>query len=239
MKQRHRLTAVLVTAVIAVSATAVVAPTEARADSTYCGFEITGVQPGQDWKQAFDEEAQLFYDSHLGNLNDRYFGWPKDTFCQAAWWAIENGAEGLVVGAIGAVVAGRALSPAEKWAFELGYEHATSESSTPASIPAVGPSTVEGVVEDTYYWGTWAYTDPNPPEWSPKWRPPANAARWIDAGQSVTAVCQRQAAGYRVHFDDGAVQIWNRWVRLVDGSWVRTAVMAIGSGNGDLGLPGC
>ena len=90
------------------------------------------------------------------------------------------------------------------------------------------PPTATATIQDYYYGGTWARSDPNNGTWYKKDRQPPNGAYWMNNGTNQTVNCTRSAASYQVRFEapapDGHYETWYWWVRMTDGNWFPVAV---------------
>lgn len=94
-------------------------------------------------------------------------------------------------------------------------------------------------IEDYFYGGTWARTDPNDGGWFRQNNRPANAAYWYPNGLGVGVDCARAAANYVVTWADGHKETWNTWFHVTDGKWYPSAATHEINANGFFGLPSC
>lgn len=106
--------------------------------------------------------------------------------------------------------------------------------------PPPTPAAPGFTIEDVFYGGTWARTDPDDNFWHGRDDPPTNAAYWYPNGLGVAVECATPAAGYSVSFDDGRpTTTWWWWARVTDGKYVPVATLQGTSENGPQGLPTC
>lgn len=114
---------------------------------------------------------------------------------------------------------------------------------TPAPPPSTAPAPPPGVVgfhiEDDYYGGTWARTDPNDGTWHTRSDPPANGAYWYPNGLGVGVDCARSAAPYIVRYADGHYQTWTWWLHVTDGKWYPAAATQEIFTDGNPGVADC
>jgi hypothetical protein len=117
----------------------------------------------------------------------------------------------------------------------------TSPPSTPPPTPTTTPAppSTEGfTIDDSFYGGTWARTDPNDGTWYAHSQPPPNAAYWYPNGLGVAVDCVREAAPYdAVVYDQH--QTWYWWAHVTDGKWVPVVVFSTVWSDGDQGLAHC
>jgi hypothetical protein len=113
----------------------------------------------------------------------------------------------------------------------------THKQTTPP--PPAPPATMGFHIEDDYYGGTWARTDPNDGTWHTHGNPPANGAYWYPNGLGVAVDCARSAAGYVVRYSDGHTQTWTWWLHVTDGKWYPAAATQEIFNDGNPGLATC
>jgi hypothetical protein len=95
-------------------------------------------------------------------------------------------------------------------------------------------------IEDAFYGGTWARTDPCDGTWHAEGDQPANAAYWYDNGLGLGVDCARTGAAYNVRWRDGRPdETWDTWFHVTDGKWFRSAAARETTDNSFYGLPAC
>jgi len=104
---------------------------------------------------------------------------------------------------------------------------------------AGGPGRAGFHVQDIFYGGTWARTDPCTGAWSPRSVRPANGAYWYPNGLGVGVDCARTGALYTVRFADGHSETWATWFHVTDGKWFPSAAARETLHDGFHGLPAC
>lgn len=111
----------------------------------------------------------------------------------------------------------------------------------PPPPPPVGPPPpVRGYhIQDDYFLGTWARTDPDSGTWYSKANKPPNGVYWYPNGLGIGVDCGRTAANYVVRFGDGHTETWNSWFHVTDGKWYPSAATTEIFTNGLHGLPTC
>ncbi|HEX8084519.1 MAG TPA: hypothetical protein VF529_09535 [Solirubrobacteraceae bacterium] len=102
-----------------------------------------------------------------------------------------------------------------------------------------GPGNAGFHIQDIFYGGTWARTDPCDGTWHPKSNPPANGAYWYPNGLGVGVDCARTGAAYTVRWADGHTETWNTWFHVTDGKWFPSAAAQETTNNSFYGLPAC
>jgi hypothetical protein len=112
------------------------------------------------------------------------------------------------------------------------------ETTTTTTTTTTPPTTQGFVIEDSYYGGTWARTDPDNGTWYPHDSPPPNGAYWYPNGLSVAVNCTEQGASY-VAIVNGQQQTWSWWAHVTDGKWVPVVVFSTVWSDGSQGLPSC
>jgi hypothetical protein len=99
------------------------------------------------------------------------------------------------------------------------------------------PPTQVVTIADAYLGGTWARDGSGyGGTWGSSGSRPPGGVRWIGNGSNITINCTRRDAGYTVQIAGGTTQTWYWWVRLTDGTWVRSA--ALQQQNNDGPFPG-
>jgi hypothetical protein len=136
------------------------------------------------------------------------------------------------------VAAGSAVVNTDRFAINTVPEMVGSNAiCTPPPPP---PPTTWGVhIEDDYFGGTWARTDPNDGTWYNGGTRPPNGAHWYPNGLGVAVDCARSAASYVVHYFDGHTETWNTWFHVTDGKWYPSAATQEVFVNLFYGLPAC
>jgi hypothetical protein len=104
---------------------------------------------------------------------------------------------------------------------------------------AGGPGRASFHVQDIFYGGTWARTDPCTGAWFTQSARPANGAYWYPNGLGVGVDCARTGAAYTVRFADGHSETWATWFHVTDGKWFPSAAARETFHDGFYGLPAC
>lgn len=94
-------------------------------------------------------------------------------------------------------------------------------------------------IEDDYYGGTWARTDPDNGTWYRQSTRPPNGAYWYPNWLGVAVDCARSAAGYVVRYADGHTQTWTWWLHVTDGKWYPAAATQEIFVDGNRGVTTC
>jgi hypothetical protein len=115
----------------------------------------------------------------------------------------------------------------------------TSTTTTSTTAPAGTQSVVGFTIEDDYFGGTWARTDPNNGTWYPRSARPPNGAYFYPNGLGVGVNCAVTGASYVVHFGNGTTQTWSTWFHVTDGKYFPAAAALQVNSDGFQGLPSC
>jgi hypothetical protein len=110
---------------------------------------------------------------------------------------------------------------------------------TPAPPVETPAPPVGATIEDAFYGGTWARTDPADGSWHTQGDRPNNAAYWFPNGLGVAIDCVTQGGAYNVRFDDGRKEVWMWWAHVTDGTYVPMATLREYITDGTHGLPTC